>query len=331
VSGLLFFTVPSLSILIVNYNTRDLLEKCLQSIFEAEHGLSVEVFIWDNNSSDGSAEMIVNMFPQVNLVAFHQNVGYTRGINALVGQAKGEYFLLLHPDVELVPGSLQAFLDFFSRHRRAGVLGGNLYYPDGTPNPCEILYPGFTSDLLCLAFRLFRKLREGLGLPRAYNPLEWDHKSAVPVNWVWNACMMVRREVFEKIGYFDEQFFVWYGDWDFCRRASEAGWSTHYVPSAKAIHHERQSFSDASMTSKDVRYKVDGWFSAPRQIEDRHIFLRKYVGRGSLLGAKIIYLLENSLRLLPVLGKMALGRNRPEETSHQLKAGLETLQSIIRA
>jgi hypothetical protein len=85
------------------------------------------------------------------------------------------------------------------------------------------------------------------------------------------------------------------------------------------------------MTRKDVRYKVDGWLSAPRQIEDRHVFLRKHVSSGSMLGARIIYVLENSLRLLPVLGKVALGKNRPEETSYQLKACLQTLRSIIRA
>jgi N-acetylglucosaminyl-diphospho-decaprenol L-rhamnosyltransferase len=322
---------PRVSILIVNYNTRDLLEKCLQSIFKTKGRLWVEVLIWDNNSSDGSVEMIGDLFPQAELMAFHENVGYTRAMNALLAGAKGEYLLLLHADVELLPGSLQAFLDFFSRHRTAGVLGGNLYYPDGTPNPCEILYPGFSSDLLCFAFRLFRKLREVVDFHPAYSPLEWNHKSAFQVNWVWNACMMVRKEVFEKIGYFDERFFVWYADWDLCKRAFEAGWSTHYVPSAMAIHYERQSFSDASTTRKDVRYKIDGWFSAPRQIEDRYVFLRKHVSSGSLLGAKIIYVLENSLRLLPVLGKVAFGKNKPEEISYQLKACLETLRSIIRA
>ncbi|MDY6836572.1 MAG: glycosyltransferase family 2 protein [Thermodesulfobacteriota bacterium] len=320
-----------ISIFVVNYNTRDLLRGCLHSVFENCGDSEITVFVADNNSDDGSAEMMGEVFPEVYVVRHRNNLGFTRAINRLLPMGQGEYFLILHPDMELTAGTLRSLVAFLEAHPKAGIVGGNLYYPDGSPNPCEILLPGFSSDLLCFAFRLFRKLREGVDLPPVHNPLEWDHKSAVRVNWVWNACMMVRRQVFEKIGFFDERFFVWYADWDLCRRAFEAGWSTHYVPSATAIHRERQSFSNAYMTRKEVRYKLDGWFSAPRQIEDRHVFLRKHVSWGSVLGAKIIYVLENSLRLLHVLGKVALGKSRPHETSYQLKACLETIQSIIKA
>ena len=323
--------VPRLSILIVNYNTRDLLEKCLQSVFKTKRGLSVEVLIGDNNSLDGSDEMIADLFPQVKLTAFHQNVGYTRAMNALFAAAKGEYFLLLHPDVELLPGSLQAFLNFFSRHRRAGVLGGNLYYPDGTPNPCEILFPGLRNDLKCFLRKVLLHLPSVTGLPPESNPLEWSHEETCQVNWVWNACMMLRREVFDKIGLFDERFFVWFADWDFCKRATDAGWAVYYLDSAKAVHHERQSFLADGEDMLELRYKVDGWYSVAGQIRDRCRFLNKHVTAASRFGTKVIAFTENTLKLCAIVARLPLGRAGRPRDIFQLKACLEVLRAILGA
>ena len=189
-----------ISIFIVNYNTRALLEQCLKSIFESEGDLTVEVFVADNNSTDGSAESVKGRFPEVSLTRYSQNMGYTRAVNLLLPLAKGEYYLLLHPDVQLLPNTLKQLVEFFESHPQAGILGGNLYYPDGTPNPCEILFPSFKNDLVCFGVRLFNKLPGGRKLVGDFNPLEWSHKSTSQVNWVWNACMMVRREVFERTG-----------------------------------------------------------------------------------------------------------------------------------
>lgn len=320
---------PRLSIFIVNYNTRDLLEKCLQSIFETKGGLSVEVLIGDNNSSDGSGEMVANLFPQVKLTAFHQNVGYTRAMNTLLATAKGEYFFLLHPDVELLPGSLQAFLNFFSRHRRAGILGGNLYYPDGTPNPCEILFPGFRNDLKCFVRRLLLHLPSVTGLPGESNPLEWSHEKTCQVNWVWNACMMVRREVFDKIGLFDENFFVWFADWDFCKRATDAGWAVYYLDSPKALHYERQSPTQLGM--KEVIYKVDGTYSAPRMYSDRYQFLRKHCHGTEILGMKSLHLFEYASRVGVALTEGMMGHVPVQKTSSYIKLLLKTVKTILRA
>lgn len=321
--------VPRLSILIVNYNTRDLLEKCLQSIFETKRRLSVEVLIGDNNSSDGSGEMIANLFPQVKLTAFHQNVGYTGAMNALLAAGKGEYFLLLHPDVELLPGSLQVFLDFFSRHRRAGVLGGNLYYPDGTSNPCEILFPGFRNDLKCFLRRLLLHLPFATGLPPESNPLEWCHEKTCQVNWVWNACMMVRREVFDEIGLFDESFFVWFSDWDFCKRTTDAGWAVYYLDSAKAVHHERQYPAQRGM--EEVIYKVDGKYSARQMYSDRYRFLRKHCDGIALLGMKSLHLFEYALRVGRVLTELMMGHVPVREASCDMNLLLKTMKTILRA
>lgn len=322
---------PTVSIFIVNYNTRDLLEQCLKSIFETKGYVAVEVFVADNNSTDSSPDMVEAKFPEVSLTKYSRNMGFTKAVNPILPLARGEYYLLLHPDLEIPPNTFNRFLEFFESHPQAGILGGNLYYPDGTANPCEILFPGFKNDLLWFSVRLFKKFPGGRNLMGNLNPMEWSHKSTCQVNWVWNACMMVRREVFERIGYFDDHFFVWYADWDLCKRAVDAGWLTYYLYPAKAIHHERYSFSKEDVAVEEVRYKVDGWHSAPAQIWDRLTFLKKHSSARSILGVKAVGVVENVFRFWLILGNPLFGRTTFKKASFQLRACLQTICTILRA
>ncbi len=322
---------PCISIFIVNYNTRDLLEKCLKSIFDTKGDLAVEVYIADNNSNDNSPDMVEEKFPHAYLTRYSGNIGYTKAVNPLLPRGQGEFCLLLHPDVEMLPNTLGQFLDFFARHSEVGVLGGNLYYPDGTPNPCETLFPSFRNDLLCFAIRLLKRLPGGSTLVGDFNPLEWSHEHTCRVNWVWNACMMVRRAVFENIGYFDENFFVWYADWDLCRRATDKGWSVCYLQPAIAVHHERHSFSKDDIAMAELCYKVDGWYSAPRMIRDRHVFLKKYISPTSIYGVKGVSILENTLRLGLILWNLFSRRGNLSEVSFHLRACFQTLYAILKA
>lgn len=143
--------------------------------------------------------------------------------------------------------------------------------------------------------------------------------------------MMVRREVFEEIGHFDNQFFVWYADWDICKRAVDQGWQVYYVCPAVAIHHERQSFGNGNILSKKIRYKVDGWYSAARQMQDRHVFLRKHCSTESVYGIKSVHLLENVFRMWLILANFVIRRTMLNEASFQLRMCLETIQRILRA
>ena len=323
--------IPSISAFIVNYNTRALLERCLRSIFNNKGDLSIEVFVVDNGSTDGGPEMVKTMFPQVSLTRYSENIGYTKAINPVLRFASGSYCLLLHSDIEVLPNTFKEFLDFFKSHPEAGILGGNLYYPDGTPNPCEILFPNFRNDLLCFGLRLLRKLPVGKKVAGDFNPLEWSHKSTSQVNWVWNACMMVRREILERVGYFDEDFFVWYADWDLCKRAGCAGWAVYYVHPATAIHYERQSFAGEGIINEDVRYKVDGWYSAPAMIQDRFTFLKKHSSPESVCGAKAISIVDNGLRVWLILANLLLGKTMHNEAQFQVKACFQTIQTILKA
>jgi GT2 family glycosyltransferase len=321
---------PSISVFIVNYNTCTLLQKCLRSIFDTKGNLHVEVFVADNNSFDGSTEMVKVRFPQVSLTRHSQNMGYTRAINPLLPLGRGKYYLLLHPDLEILPNTLKQFVEFFELHPQAGILGANLYYPDGHSNPCEVLWPGFRNDLLSFAVRLFRKLPSGGHYVHNFNPIEWSHKSTSKVASVWNACMMVRREVFETIGYFDEQFFYGSADWDLCKRTADAGWSVYYLRPAAAIHYERQSFTEDDKISEEIRYKVNGWYSAVWQYHDRNTFLRKHSGPAAIYGVKAIYITENILRLPLVLANLLFRRVTFKEASFQLEASLQAIRVILK-
>jgi GT2 family glycosyltransferase len=322
---------PFISTFVVNYNTCALLEQCLKSIFDTTGNLNIEVFVADNNSIDGSPEMVEARFPEVLLFRYPKNMGYTKAINPMLRLGKGEYYLLLHPDLVILPETLEQFVEFFESNPQAGILGANLYYPDGTPNPSEILFPSFKNELLCLALRLFKRLPGGRKLAGNYNPVEWSRKATSRVNWVWNACMIVRRQVFDRVGYFDEDFYVWYADWDLCKRAADGGWSVYYLHAATAIHYERQSFARQHIIREEIRYKIDGWYSAPRQIQDRHVFLRKHSSPGATAGVKGLYIVENVLRLWLILGGLLLRRTTSEEVAFQLKACLQTIQAIHKA
>lgn len=320
----------SVSIFIVNFNTCALLKRCLESILKHRGHLSIELFVADNGSTDGSPEMVGSSFPQVSLTRYAQNIGYTKALNPLLQFASGNYFLFLHPDIEILGNTLSELVSFLESHSEAGIVGANLYYPDGSPNSCEIMFPGLRNDLLCFAVRFFDKLSVSK-LAGERKPMEWSHKSTSKVDSVWNACMMVRKEVFDTVGYFDEQFFYGSVDWDFCKRAGAFGWSVYYLHSAVAIHYERQSFTEEDMIRNDVRYKVDGWPTAACRYLDRHRFLRKHYGPLSVCGVKIVYIVENALRLWLILGSFFFRRVGYRSASFQLKACLQSIQTIMKA
>lgn len=321
----------SISVFIVNYNTCTLLERCLKSIFDTKGELTTEVFVADNNSIDGSPGRVKARFPQISLTTYSQNMGYTKAINPLLPLAKGKYFLLLHPDLKLLPNTLKRFVEFFESHPQAGILGGKLYYPDGTPNPGEVSFPSFKNELLCFSSRLIKKLPGVNRLVGNLEPMDSSRRCTSQVNWVWNACMMVRRGVFGEVGYFDEDFFVWYADWDLCKRAINAGWSVYHVHSAAAIHYERQSFARENLAREEIRYKVDGWYSAAKQIRDRNIFLKKHGSPATIYGVKALYIVQNALRLWLILGNLCFRRSSFKEVSFQLGACLQTILTILKA
>ncbi|MBU1726650.1 MAG: glycosyltransferase family 2 protein [Candidatus Omnitrophica bacterium] len=245
-----------LSIVIVNWNTRECLKRCLASIYEYTSGLDFEVIVADNNSSDGSRDMAGKDFPYVNLIANAENYGFSKANNIAIRQAKGGYILILNPDTEIRNNAFGKMVSFLEQNKDVGILAPKLIFPDGSLQ--ESVVPGF-SLLGFLANEFFP------GLPFSFN-LKKVNKMRLVANPT-AACLLIRKEVFEKIGLFDEDFFVCYEDVEFTERASKKKIKALFFPEAEVVHYKSQSS------------KRDYLFSLSCEEKSIFVLIKKYYGR----------------------------------------------------
>ena len=225
-------TTPDVSVIIVSYNTRELLRECIESILcEQGDGLGVEVIVVDNASADGSAAMVAERFPQVRLIANPDNRGFGAACNQGLEIARGRYALILNADIRAQPGALQRLVAFMDAHPDAAVCGGQLRYPDGR------IQPSCARDLtLWWVFceqSLLAKLFPRTRLFGGYWRTHWDFSATIETEQVMGACMMLRRP-FPR---FDEDYFLYCEDTDLCYRVRQAGGKIYYVHDAVFVHH----------------------------------------------------------------------------------------------
>lgn len=223
---------PDVSVIIVSYNTRELLRECIESILcEQGDGLAVEVIVVDNASADGSAAMVAERFPQVRLIANPDNRGFGAACNQGLEVARGRYALILNADIRAQPGALQRLVGFMDAHPDAAVCGGQLRYPDGR------IQPSCARDLtLWWVFceqSLLAKLFPRTRLFGGYWRTHWDFSATIETEQVMGACMMLRRP-FPR---FDEDYFLYCEDTDLCYRVRQAGGKIYYVHDAVFVHH----------------------------------------------------------------------------------------------
>jgi N-acetylglucosaminyl-diphospho-decaprenol L-rhamnosyltransferase len=225
-----------LGIVIVSYNTCALLRRSLQSA--AEVTLPADVVVVDNASADGSAAMVAREFPRVRLIANRDNRGFAaatnQGIRAVQDQV--DFVLLLNPDAWLCPGAAEELVRFLELHPRVGVAGPRLLYPDGRHQEGAWRFP----TLLMAFFDLFPPRGPLLGrLQGSYlngrYPEEHDH-DPFPIDHPLGAAMMIRREALADVGLFDEGYWMYAEEVDWCRRCREAGWAIWQVPTARVVH-----------------------------------------------------------------------------------------------
>lgn len=231
-----------LSIIVVNWNVRDLLESCLRSVVKYS-GLETgqyEVHIIDNNSSDKSAEMVREQFPDFFLTANTDNKGFGRANNQAFSDCKGKYILLLNPDTEVHDGAIAKMLQVMKDQTDTGILGARLINTDDTFQRSS---GGALPTLYNMAWHylLLNQL-----LPKEWSPLPIflieDHPGTFDIGWVSGAVLMLRRQVLDKT-IFDEQFFMYGEDLELCDRVQRSGWHVKYTAEATVKHHLRQSLS----------------------------------------------------------------------------------------
>ncbi|MCA9934310.1 MAG: glycosyltransferase family 2 protein, partial [Anaerolineales bacterium] len=239
---------PDLSIIIVNWNVRELLRACLQSIERGRGALDVEVIVVDSASSDDSVAMLQTDFPWVRLIACEENVGFPKGNNLGLAAANGRYLYLLNPDTEIVGDALSVMVGYMVQHPDVGVVGAQLLYADGRIQSSRRRFPTVMTGLFESTWLQPLAPRK---LLRDYYAEDLPDDQTADVDWVMGASMLARREVVEQVGGMDEAYFMYSEELDWCRRIKDAGWRVVYLPQAQVIHHEGKS-SEQAVTARHV-------------------------------------------------------------------------------
>lgn len=223
-----------LAVVIPSHNSRELTLSCLRSL-PSGGAADLEVQVIDDGSEDDTLEAIRTGFPEVNVLRSEHRVGFTASANRGLRRARAELMLLLNSDTEVQPGSLSALVEAFDVSPELGVAGGNLHYPDGSPQWSGGREPGLLW-LFALASGLPRLLARLPGY-RRLRPLAPTSSEPAAVDWVTGAALAIRRNVWSQVGPLDERFQFYCQDLDFCRRAARVGWKIALVPEFRVLHH----------------------------------------------------------------------------------------------
>ena len=288
--------MPDVSAVVVTYNAAPWIERSLGSL----RGTGAEVIVVDNGSRDGTLDIVRERFPEARLLE-QENRGFGAGNNAGMRVASGRYFLLLNPDAWLTDGALQKLVAFADEHPQAAVVGPRLLNPDGSLQRSVRGYP--TPWRIATEYFFLRKLAPR---SRALNSLfgaGFDHESVREVDYLFGACLLVRREAVDSVGGFDEDFFLMSEETDWCYRFRQAGWSVFFYPGAEAYHVVGASLNPARF--KDV---VRGHLQ----------FLRKH--RGARVAERARHVMLWGLRLRGLLFRGERGRAY-RETARWLGSG----------
>ncbi len=245
----------TLSIIIVNWNVKPLLERCLSSIYRYGKGLDYEIWVVDNNSKDGSREYLQSMAGRkkdLHVILNKENRGFAKANCQATKQAKGNLILLLNPDAEILDNALQKMVKFMQEHKDCGIAGCRLIGAEKDPQPSIRNFPTVASQVMILLKLqyLFPQVRP----LRNYFLYDFDYTKQAEVEQVMGAFLMTRKKVLEKVGFLDKNFFLWFEEIDFCKRVKEAGWKVIYNPDARVFHHGSQSFCQLLSLAKQRIY-----------------------------------------------------------------------------
>ncbi|MDP4001211.1 MAG: glycosyltransferase family 2 protein [bacterium] len=269
-----------LSIIIVNFNTKNLLKQCLRSVFNSQTSFIYEVIVSDNGSSDGSIEMVGTEFPKTQVIENKTNLGFSKGNNVALRQAQGRYSLLLNSDTEVNPDTFDLSIKYMDEHKDTGAMGVKVLLPNGELDiACRRKFPNPKNSFL----RLF-----GLSKYSDYNittPMDQETE----VDAVMGAYMMVRKAVLDQVGLLDEEFFMYGEDLDWCWRIKQAGHKIMYYPGVSITHYKYGSAQSVPFKTIKMAHKA------------MKIFYRKhYAHKTNWFFNQLVYLGIN-LRMLLVL------------------------------
>lgn len=290
-----------LSVVIISWNVRELLRRCLDSIQEGlkgekGKGLLVETIVFDNGSADGSADVVREYLPWVHLMESEVNLGFTKGNNLAIGQSEGRYILLLNPDTEVVGDALGTMVAYMESHPRVGALGPRLLNPDGTTQSSRRRFPTLATAFL--ESTVLQPWFQGSKILKRYYLLDRPDDEIQPVDWVVGAALLIRRQALHQVGPLDEEFFMYSEELDWCYRLKAQGWEVAYLPTAQVVHQEGRS-SEQVLPARHIHFQ-----------RSKVLFFKRYYGwRGEVLRW---FILSTYLYLFVLEGlKWLVGHKRP--------------------
>jgi GT2 family glycosyltransferase len=230
---------PDLTISIVNTDNRAMLVRCLRVLEQPAPKLALELFVVDNASTDGSAELLGREFPHVRVLENSERLGFAASHNRALAQGTGRYLIILNDDTAVLPGCFETMVRFMDAHPDAGACGAQLLNPDGSLQRTANRFP-------TLLFGIFEALALNRLLPN--NPIwrhniyaDWDRTTAREVDAVSGAALLIRQEALAQIGLLDPNFFIYSEEIDWCYRLHQRGWKVYYLPEARITHFGGQS------------------------------------------------------------------------------------------
>jgi GT2 family glycosyltransferase len=269
-----------LSIVIVSWNTVQLLKQCLDSIYANPPGCTFEIWVVDNASSDESVSMLRSGFPDVHLIDNHENMGFAGANNQALKLCQGSFILLLNPDTIVKPHSLEQLIIVLRSQPQVGGIGPRLLNGDTSFQPSCYPFPTLTREFWRL-FYLDKIVPYGI-----YDSLKWDQSKPRDVDSIQGACLLLRKEVLDQVGLFDESFFLYSEEIDLCYRIKRAGWRLLWLPEASIVHLGGQS-------SKQVATK-----SFLNLYQGKVLFFRKHYGRTNAFLYRCLLLAVTLVRLI---------------------------------
>jgi hypothetical protein len=289
-----------LSIITVNYNTRELIAKCLGSVVNAGKGMEYEIVVVDNDSRDGSRDYLASlrMNERFQVILNRENVGFARANNQAVAQCHGRYIMLLNPDTEVAGSSLAESVRFMDRAADVGIMGPCIVDPNGRELRVCRKYSLLTQDL----FEWMPFLNRMHLVSRNYRNGEMDYTKVSDVDYIQGACMVIRRSALEDTGLLDERYFMYAEEEDLCRRMKERKWRVVYNPGVRIMHHW------GGATRKERFQKFDILF------ESKYLYFKKFYGN-AYAGLFRKTMME-VMRFRTVYFRLMMLRRTKAETSH---------------
>jgi GT2 family glycosyltransferase len=296
-------TVKDFSIIIVCWNNKDYLEPCLESLYHGNLKSSFDIVVVDNGSKDGSQDMLRQKYPEILIIQNDHNVGLSKASNQGIVATHGRYVLLFNNDTLVNGPSLDALVTFLDQHPEAGAVGGRLLNPDGSFQAAGSHFPSLHEEFLI-------STRLGALIWPSYPDIRPSSEVEV-VDWIGSACLLVRRDVLDKVGLLDEEYFIYGDEADLQYRIKKAGWKVYDLPNVTTIHYGGKS--------------MDRWRRRKMVYRGKMLFFKKNYGAFKTALIRIMLGILGLVKLV-ILSVGDLIPSSNERARKEIKSNLEVIQ-----